>query len=216
MQFENIALKGHGIGTLVFNSSVIEWSGRGNVKSWQASTFKHAIWSVFGLKASLKISSADSNIRFDGFSKSDYESVSTQFTENFQTNIEKQDISAEGSHFGIVAIHDKSLTMKSISDKTVFDMSLENLAQCVIPTQNRDELEIQFQESDTNRDEDCLVQITLHFPPADEDEDEDEDEDKETQAEIFQKSILSTGVIQSVTGNIIVEFGKEVRFIFCY
>jgi len=123
--------------------------------------------------------------------------------------------SSEGGHFGTISIQEKSIKLASVSQKSIFDLNLGNLAQCVIPSNNRDEIEIQFQESDLNRDEDCLVQITLHFPPVeilDEDED-DENDEIQSNAELFQKQIIDTGAIQSLTGNIIAEFGKEVIFI---
>ena len=82
-------------------------------------------------------------------------------------------------------------------------MKLENFALCVVPANNRDEIEIQFMEPEKHdRHEDGLVQMTLHFPTG-------EDEEGLTNAEVFQKSILNTGVIRSVTGNIIAEFSKE-------
>lgn len=106
----------------------------------------------------------------------------------------------------------KSILMKSLNSKPIFNFSLENVAQCVVPTMNRNELEIQFNENDGRKDEDSLVQITFHFPknPEPEDSDDEDDEtEKDTKAELFQKAIVDTGAIRDVTGSVIVEFSRE-------
>lgn len=102
--------------------------------------------------------------------------------------------------------------MKSLNSKPILNISLDNVAQCVIPTMNRNELEIQFNENDSRKDEDALVQITFHFPknPEPEDsDDEDEEAEKESKAELFQKSIVDTGAISDVTGSVLVEFSRD-------
>jgi hypothetical protein len=103
--------------------------------------------------------------------------------------------------------------MKSAkTGKQVFDLKLTNVSQCVLPGNNKDEVEIQFHETDTaDREEDMLVQIRLRFPGVergDEDE-EDEEEAVETNAQKFQKTIMESGMIRSVTGNVIAEFSQD-------
>ena len=117
---------------------------------------------------------------------------------------------SDGGSFGIMSVTESNaIQMSSLLSKTIFSFSLGNVAQCVIPTNNRNELEIQFQENDNRKDEDSLVQITFHFP-KNEDEDDVEDEiERDTQAESFQKSIMDTGAIEAVAGNVIVEFSKD-------
>ena len=66
---------------------------------------------------------------------------------------------------------------------------------------NRGDVEIQFADKETKR-EASLVQITFHFPPG-------EDEEGITQAEQLQQQIKDTGVLRSVTGDVITEFSKE-------
>ena len=125
--------------------------------------------------------------------------------------------SSSGAHYGELAIEDKTLSLKGVNDKTAFKVKLDNLAQCVLPQNNRNELELQFQENDNvARDEDCLVQMTFHFPDKEVKENEDneneneEEEDEQTAAELFQKSVVDTGVIKTLTSNIIVEFDREM------
>lgn len=82
----------------------------------------------------------------------------------------------------------------------------------MIPTTNKDDVEIQFQETDftSNRDDHQVIQITFHFPSKkDQVDDEDEDEPAESEAEKFHKTVNQVGVLSSVTGDIIVEFTRE-------
>lgn len=98
---------------------------------------------------------------------------------------------------------DKSLSMMTLDGMQCFELPLDNVAQCVVPANNNNELEIHFPENDgPDKEEDGLVQITMHFPPGDED-------DEETPAQALQKEVLNTGVIRNVTGDIIAEFTKE-------
>ena len=95
------------------------------------------------------------------------------------------------------------LLSSAVSSKNIFVLKLDNVSQCVVPANNRDDIEIQFTDSQQKeRSEDCLVQVTLHFP-------KDETEDGLTIAEDYHRQIMDTGAIKSVTGDIIVEFSKE-------
>lgn len=68
--------------------------------------------------------------------------------------------------------------------KPIFTLKLDNISTCVIPTTNKDDVEIQFQETaDMNnaehRDDHQLIQITFHFPSKKDQypiEDEDDEE----------------------------------------
>jgi len=114
-------------------------------------------------------------------------------------------VSSDGANFGDVTLKDKVLQMSSVSGLPSFELRLDNVAQCVLPANNTDELEISFPENDAaEKEEDCLVSITMHFPGKDEDDDADE-----SPAQLLQKEIMNTGVIKSITGDIICEFTKE-------
>ena len=98
--------------------------------------------------------------------------------------------------------------MMSIGGDTMFELSLENVAQCVVPTNNQNDLEIQFQESN-NKDDDCVAQITFHFPTEEVEGDDGEPADRESLAESFKSTILSSGISNVSTDTVIVEFSKE-------
>ena len=93
----------------------------------------------------------------------------------------------------------------------MLDLTLDNVALCVVPVDNRNEMEMHFHEIDEGHkaNDDNLVQITLHFPPGEIPEDEEELDDFVTPAEEIRQAMMDTGVIRSMTGDIIAEFTKE-------
>ena len=95
-----------------------------------------------------------------------------------------------------------------VSNRPIFDFKLDTVSLCVVPANNRDDVEVQFVEPekvDKHAHEDSLVQMTFHFPVGL----EDEDEEGSSAAEVFQRNVMDTGVIRSITGDIIAEFSKE-------
>ena len=99
-----------------------------------------------------------------------------------------------------------------VSNRRIFDFKLDKVALCVVPANNRDDVEVQFLESekaDKHTHEDSLVQMTFHFPTTIKEDDEEDDEDEGTAAEIFHRNVMDTGKIKSITGDIIAEFSKE-------
>jgi len=72
-------------------------------------------------------------------------------------------------------------------------------------------MEIQFKEhAMVDKEEDCMAQITFHFPGAELIETEDGDEQYTVApAEAFRNSIMELGVIKNITDKVIVEFTKE-------
>lgn len=116
---------------------------------------------------------------------------------------------AEGCSYGKVEIEDGQVILNSVySEKKIFDFKLDTVALCVVPANNRDDVEVQFLESekDKHTHEDTLVQMTFHFPTGQDDEDEEEEG---SAAEVFHKKVMNTGIIRSITGDIIAEFSKE-------
>lgn len=112
--------------------------------------------------------------------------------------------SVEGCNYGTAEVVNKGITITSIvNNKPIFDLPLDKVALCIVPANNKDDLEIQFTETDGKKHEDMLLHMTLHFP------EEEDEETNETAAELFQKSVMGTGIIKSLTGDIIAEFSKE-------
>lgn len=127
-------------------------------------------------------------------------------------------ISTEGCHYGEVAIDGGALSFKSrVSGKGIFGMKLDNVEQCVVPQNNRRDLELQFAES-KEKNRESLVKIVFHFPGAkknkiksedNEDDEEESEDEEETMAEALQQKVMDIGVLDSATGDIIVEFDRD-------
>ena len=111
-------------------------------------------------------------------------------------------------NFGDISLDDKLIKVTSVTEKKVLELQMGNAAQAVVPQSNRDDLEIQFNENDIDKESDNLLQITFHFPPAEVDEEGNVEE--LTPAQKFQTEIMNVGVIKSIKGSVICEFNKEM------
>lgn len=210
LSYPNIGLSGNAVGACSLKDDLIEWKDRNSVVTeFKKGDLKSLNWAVFGSKAYLKMYMKDGSwSSMDGFSRDDFNDLANFIKDNYEMNLEKDNMSSEGMSFGDIVLKEKTILMKSVSDKKMFEMKLDNAAQAVIPQANKDDLEIQFMENDADKEEDGLVQCTFHFPPAEEDEEGNVDEN--TPAQLFQAEILNTGVIKTVKGNVICEFSKDL------
>jgi len=202
--FQHIGLFGYSVGSVNFTEDGIEWRDRANmVKTFDKENISHGNWTIFGTKGFLKFYLNDGKIvRLDGFAKADRESI-VKYTDNIGILVENEDVACDGSNFGDISFDSKKVKMVAPTGKQAFELQVENISNCMIADKNRNEVEIQFHESDTvARDEDALVQIRLHFPSTGAD-----DEDMSL-AEDFQGSIEKS-ITRSVSGHIIVEFDSD-------
>jgi len=90
----------------------------------------------------------------------------------------------------------------------MMSLDLAEVSQCVLPGNNRNEIELQFPESDAvEANKDQLVSIRFYIPP---DPDQDTgDKSLKTRAELLQQKIMSTASIRKASGDVIVEFEHE-------
>jgi Structure-specific recognition protein (SSRP1) len=90
----------------------------------------------------------------------------------------------------------------------MLSLDLAEVSQCVLPGNNRNEIELQFPESDAvEANKDQLVSIRFYIPP---DPDQDTgDKSTLTRAELLQQRIMSTASIRKASGDVIVEFEHE-------
>jgi hypothetical protein len=75
-------------------------------------------------------------------------------------------MASSGCNYGEIEFENEIMVFQSINSDKVFDISLAKVSQCVIPGNNRNEVEIQFQDDNIDRESDCLVQMRVHFPSA--------------------------------------------------
>jgi hypothetical protein len=87
-------------------------------------------------------------------------------------------------------------------------IDLAEVSQCVLPGNNRNEIEAQFPESDTiEAGTDQLVAIRMYIPP---DPDADPaDKEAPTAAELTQQRIMQTANIRKTTGDVLVSFEQQ-------
>ena len=191
-----------------------------------AKSLKSAKWSVFGRSGHIRLQSdADMNhpeLRLDGFPATDYDKVRQVFKQLYDLDVAKHPMSSAGYSFGNVAIESGSLVYKQCvledadeegeefeprDGEEMMSVNLAEVSQCVLPGNNRNEIELQFHETDTvEAGTDQLVAIRLYIPP---DADADpSDRDAPTAAELFQQRIMKNANIKKTTGDVIVEFDE--------
>lgn len=132
-------------------------------------------------------------------------------------------MSSSGVSFGITDLEKKQLVFKEcILDDAdeegqefepnvgseMLSLNLGEVSQCVIQGNTKNEIEIQFVESDTvEAGTDQLTSIRFYIPP---DPDTDPTETTETPAELFQQKIMKIANIRNTAGNAIVEFDESI------
>lgn len=90
----------------------------------------------------------------------------------------------------------------------MMSLDLAEVSQCVLPGNNRNEIELQFPETDTfEANNDQLVSIRFYIPP--DPEGDPGDRAIKTPAELLQQKIMSTANIRKTTGDIIVDFDPD-------
>lgn len=211
LNFNGIGMDGLSLGKLRLHQDGLDFRDKSGAKirTIGRDSVSAAKWGVYGNRSQVKLDLRDGGFaRMDGFDKTDYEKLNSYFLTGYGLELHREDVACNGAHFGEVSLMNRNLVLNSVDNRPVMELKLDDVVQCVIPPNSRDEIEIQFQESDAgDREADSLVQITFHLPFA---EDlEEGTEDSLSTAERLQQEIMATGVIQSTTGNVIVEFSKE-------
>lgn len=191
-----------------------------------------ALWTVFGKSGHLRVltkapregeqTKLPAAMRFDGFPGTDYEAMSEALRDLFGVTLKRHSMSSAGSSWGNTDISNKHLVFRQCNledadeDGQEFEprdgdemMSLDlgEVSQCVLPGNNRNEIEMQFLESDTvEAGTDQLVALRFYVPP---DADADPtDKDAPTSAEALQSRIMQIASVKKTSGSIIAEFDE--------
>ncbi|KAL3792936.1 hypothetical protein ACHAW5_006843 [Stephanodiscus triporus] len=168
-----------------------------------------------------------SAMRFDGFPPSDYDALSEAFSSLYGVTCKRHPMSAAGESWGNTDISNKHLVFRQCRlDKNegdegeeegeefeprdgdeILSLDLAEVSQCVLPGNNRNEIEMQFLESDTvEAGTDQLVAIRFYVPP---DADADPtDRDAPTSAEVLQSHIMNVASVKRTSGAVIAEFDE--------
>lgn len=193
-----------------------------------------ALWTVFGKSGHLRVltkpNTSDSStaklptaMRFDGFPPSDFDDLRDVFSDMYNVTMKRHNMSAAGNSWGNTDIANKHLVFRQCilqdadeegeefepqDGDEMLSLDLGEVSQCVLPGNNRNEIEMQFLESDTvEAGTDQLVAIRFYVPP---DADADPtDKDAPTSAEVLQSHIMNIARVKKTSGAVIAEFDEN-------
>jgi len=234
--WKHIGLHGHTVGTFTADKSGIQWKsalmgGDDDVstsRSIPGKKIKGARWTQFGKFGYLRLQTSQGSntrheLRFDGFDPKAVDQLRDTLKNFYDVNLEKHSMSASGVSYGKCEVEGRNLVFRHmlledaneegeefeprVNDE-LLSLDLAEVSQCVLPGNNRHEVELQFPESDTvEAGTDQLVSVRLYIPPAP----DFENSDKATlsNAELLQQRIMKTANITNTTGDVLVEFQES-------
>ena len=151
-------------------------SGSGTHRSIPASLIAYAQWTVFGRNGHLRIGTKQDQpesatrqplkheLRFDGFPAHDFDVLKQAMGDMYKIDLKMLNISAAGAQYGLTEIKGKNLLFRHCvldemneegqefeprAEDEMMSLDLAEISQCVLPGTNRNEIELQFPESDT-------------------------------------------------------------------
>lgn len=219
---------------IVWKSAVSGRDDASTTRKIPSAKLKSAQWTVFGRSGLVRVQAIASNTsthstlrheyRFDGFPVKDFEVLKDVLKEKYSVDLNILDISSVGAQYGLTKIKNKMLTMNHCileddlqeegqefevtEGEQMLSLDLTEVSQCVLPGNNRNEIEIQFPETDTmEAGTDQLVAIRLFIPP--DPEADPSDKQAPTAAELLQQTIMQQANIRKTTGDVLVSFDQN-------
>ena len=130
-----------------------------------------AQWTIFGrsghVRVQTKLSGTSSNAkheyRFDGFPSTDYDLLRETLQKQYGIPLAPHNMSSAGTQYGLTSVKGKNLVFRHcVLDEMneegqefeprpqdeMMSLDLAEISQCVLPGNNRNEIELQFPESD--------------------------------------------------------------------
>mmetsp|Transcript_20431 Transcript_20431/g.30219 ORF Transcript_20431/g.30219 Transcript_20431/m.30219 type:complete len:644 (+) Transcript_20431:30-1961(+) len=218
--YKGIGIQGHNVGIVKFFLDHFVWTSadrQSNDKhDWKE--IERASWCIYGKYGHLRMFLKDKSrnpLRLDGFQKNDFENLKEMLAEK-QIKLTREKVNCGGGNYGDLKINENLLTFFH-GDRTTFDISLNQISQCVLPGNKKgNDVELQFHESDAvdNATEDCLVEMRLYIPDDSEEENSDENDEIRTKhrftAESFQQTIMDKANLGDVKGNVLCELDMSL------
>ena len=148
----------------------------GTTKTIPAVALKDALWTVFGRSGHLRVQTKAKpdgtpyakdlkhELRFDGFPIKDADNLKATLKEMYDIELHKHGMSSAGTQYGLTKIQGKNIVFRHCiledadeegeeyeprEGEEMMSMDLTEVSQCVLPGNNRNEIELQFPESDT-------------------------------------------------------------------
>ena len=191
-----------------------------------------ALWTIFGKSGHLRIltktiegskTKLPASLKFDGFPPSDYDRLAENCQSMYGVQLKKHSMSSAGNSWGNTDIASKHLVFRQCiledadeegeefeprDGEEMMSLDLGEVSQCVLPGNNRNEIEMQFHESDTvEAGTDQLVAIRFYIPP--DQEADPTDRDAPTPAEVLQSRITQIASVKKTSGSVIAEFDEN-------
>uniref|UniRef100_A0A7S0TAB4 FACT complex subunit SSRP1 n=1 Tax=Pseudo-nitzschia delicatissima TaxID=44447 RepID=A0A7S0TAB4_9STRA len=206
-------------------------TGSGTTRNIPKSLIERAAWTVFGKSGHLRLKVAQQEgkanlhheMRFDGFPVAAFDNLKDVFQDTYGIEVSKHNISSAGTQYGQSKILGKKLVFQHCiledadeegeefevrTGDEMMSLDLAEVSQCVLPGNNRNEVELQFPESDAiEANNDQLVSIRFYIPP--DPEVDPSDRTVKSSAELLQQRIMQMANIRKTTGDVIVEFDLE-------
>mmetsp|Transcript_17041 Transcript_17041/g.40155 ORF Transcript_17041/g.40155 Transcript_17041/m.40155 type:complete len:809 (+) Transcript_17041:83-2509(+) len=235
--WKHIGLHGDSVGSFVCEEKRVVWKSAitgggddavmGTTRIVPAKAMKKAYWTVIGKSGHVRLQATGEGLkheyRFDGFPLKDFELLQTTLRQRYRIELSTLTLSAAGAQYGLTNVARKNLIFRHCvldemneegqefeprAEEEMMSLDLAEVSQCVLPGNNRNEIEVQFPESDTiEAGTDQLVAIRMYIPP---DADHDpQDKEAATAAEILQQEIMATANIRKTTGDVLVSFPQE-------
>ncbi|KAL7567414.1 hypothetical protein ACA910_021377 [Epithemia clementina (nom. ined.)] len=236
--WKHIGLHGDAVGTFACEESRIVWKsaitgggddvGMSTTRTIPAKALKKAYWTIIGQAGFVRIqTTGEHNVkheyRFDGFPLKDMELLEKTLQKRYKITLQPLNLSASGAQYGLTNVSRKNLVFRHCvldemneegqefeprAEDEMMALDLAEVSQCVLPGNNRNEIEVQFPESDAvEAGTDQLVSIRMYIPP---DPDADPaDKEASTAAEILQQEIMATANIRKTTGDVLVSFPQD-------
>jgi len=147
----------------------------GTTKTIPAVALKNALWTVFGRSGHLRVQTKPKSdgtpyqkdlkheLRFDGFPSKDADDLKATMKELYDIELQKHGMSSAGTQYGLTKIAGKNIVFRHCiledadeegeeyeprEGEEMMSMDLTEVSQCVLPGNNRNEIELQFPESD--------------------------------------------------------------------
>lgn len=177
--WKHIGLRGHSVGTLTCENDRIVWrsaiTGRSDdvaastTRTLPGSALKQAFWTVLGKSGHLRLQTNGSHnlkheLRLDGFPPQDWDLLQHTFKQKYGLDVQPLSLSSAGTQYGLTSIVGKNLVFQHCvldemneegqefeprATEELMSLDLAEVTQCVLPGNNRNEMELQFPESDT-------------------------------------------------------------------
>jgi hypothetical protein len=122
--WKHIGLHGHSVGTFACDESGIQWNSAlaANDSNLKRTIPKDAIagvhdWTVFGRSGHIRLhtspnSKLNHELRFDGFPPTDFDVLKDIFKDYYGVDLNKLNLSAAGTQFGLSKMSGKKLTFR--------------------------------------------------------------------------------------------------------